>query len=156
LFNTGDNNCWFLLHEADVNRSYCGSKLNNVAEKNKYKLTFPDAKDGRGQGASTPAIQLPWKSPWRVIIMGSMADIVASTLVEDVCPAPIVKNRDWIKPGLVSWNYWSSNHGTKDYKTVCEFADLAANMNWPYTLLDWEWDGMSNGGNVEDAVKYIL
>ena len=29
-------------------------------------------------------------------------------------------------------------------------------MNWTYTLLDWEWDGMTNGGNVEDAAKYIL
>jgi alpha-glucosidase len=29
-------------------------------------------------------------------------------------------------------------------------------MNWPYTLLDWEWDAMTNGGNVEDAAKYIV
>jgi hypothetical protein len=28
-------------------------------------------------------------------------------------------------------------------------------MDWPYTLLDWEWDSMSNGGNLEDALKYI-
>jgi hypothetical protein len=28
-------------------------------------------------------------------------------------------------------------------------------MNWPYTLLDWEWDAMGNGGKLEDAVKYI-
>jgi hypothetical protein len=39
---------------------------------------------------------------------------------------------------------------------VCEFADLAARMNWPYTLLDWEWDSMGNGGTMEDAVNYIL
>ncbi len=107
-------------------------------------------------GESQPTITLPWKSPWRVIIMGSLADIVESTLVEDVSTPSVIKNTDWIKPGIASWNYWSSNHGTKDYKIVCEFADLAAEMNWPYTLLDWEWDQMSNGGNVEDAVKYIL
>jgi hypothetical protein len=28
-------------------------------------------------------------------------------------------------------------------------------MNWPYTLLDWEWDSMGNGGNLEDALRYI-
>ena len=28
-------------------------------------------------------------------------------------------------------------------------------MDWPYTLIDWEWDAMSNGGNLDDAVKYI-
>ncbi|WP_071146064.1 glycoside hydrolase family 97 protein [Bacteroides ihuae] len=156
LFNSADKDCWYLIHEADVNRNYCGSKLSNVADKAQYKITFPDQRDGNGQGESKPTITLPWKSPWRVIIMGSLADIVESTLVDDVCPPSVVTKTDWIKPGVASWNYWSSNHGTKDYKTVCEFADLAASMNWPYTLLDWEWDAMSNGGNLEDAIKYIL
>ena len=156
LFNTSDKSCWFLLHEADVNETYCGTKLSDEVDTTKYKLTFPNPKDGRGLGASQPTITLPWKSPWRVIIMGSLADIVASTLVDDVSSPSVIKNTSWIKPGIASWNYWSSNHGTKDYKIVCEFADLAARMNWPYTLLDWEWDSMGNGGTMEDAVKYIL
>jgi alpha-glucosidase len=155
LFNTPDKSCWFLLHEADVNRTYCGSKLSNAADPSKYKIAFPNPGDGNGQGESLPTITLPWKSPWRVIMMGTLADIVASTLVDDVSAPSVVKNTSWIKPGLVSWNYWSSNHGTKDYKIVCAFADLAAQMNWPYILLDWEWDAMSNGGNLEDAIKYI-
>jgi hypothetical protein len=87
--------------------------------------------------------------------MGGLSDIVQSTLVDDVSTPSVVKNTSWIKPGVASWNYWSSNHGTKDYKVVCAFADLAARMNWPYTLLDWEWDAMGNGGKLEDAVKYI-
>lgn len=156
LFNLSDNGCWYLIHEADVNRNYCGSKLSNKANKSSYKITFPDQNDGNGQGESQPTITLPWKSPWRVVIIGSLADIVESTLVDDVCPPSVLKTNDWIKPGIVSWNYWSNNHGTKDFKVVCKFADLAASMNWPYTLLDWEWDAMSNGGNLEDAVKYIL
>ncbi|WP_348823130.1 glycoside hydrolase family 97 N-terminal domain-containing protein [Flavobacterium aestuarii] len=155
LFNSVDKSCWFLLHEADLDRSYCGTKLSNAQDINTYKLTFPDPKDARGTGLSNPSISLPWKSPWRVITIGSLADIVESTLVEDVSTPTRFKTTQWIKPGKVSWNYWSSNHGTKDYKTVCEFADLAVNMNWPYTLLDWEWDGMGNGGNLEDALKYI-
>lgn len=155
LFNTADKTCWFLLHESDINGSYCASKLSNTADKAKYKITFPNPGDGRGQGEAVPSISLPWKSPWRVIIMGGLTDIVASTLVQDVAPPSVIKETSWIKPGLVSWNYWSHNHGTKDYKVVTEFADLAANMNWPYTLLDWEWDAMGNGGNLEDALKYI-
>jgi len=155
LFNTSNKDCWFLLHESDVNRNYCGTKLSNAVDSSKYKLSFPNPKDGRGHGESAPTITLPWKSPWRVVIMGTLADIVESTLVNDVSSPSVIKNPGWIKPGIASWNYWSSNHGTKDYKTVCEFADLAAEMNWPYTLLDWEWDAMGNGGNLEDAVKYI-
>ncbi|MBV5283679.1 MAG: glycoside hydrolase family 97 catalytic domain-containing protein [Paludibacter sp.] len=155
LFNTQDNACWYLIHEADLDRNYCGTKLSNSTEKNKYKTTFPDQWNGRGQGESKPTITLPWKSPWRVMIVGQLADIVESTLIDDVCTSSVISNTDWIKPGIVSWNYWSSNHGTKDYKTVCEFADLAASMGWPYTLLDWEWDAMGNGGKLEDALKYI-
>jgi alpha-glucosidase len=155
LFNTPDKGCWYLIHEADVNRSYCGTKLSNAAAKTKYKLAFPDQWNGRGKGETQPTITLPWKSPWRVIIVGDLATIVESTLVDDVSTPSVVAKTDWIKPGIASWNYWSDNHGTKDYKTVCKFADLAASMGWPYTLLDWEWDGMGNGGNLEDALKYI-
>jgi len=156
LFKLKDSSCYFLLHESDVNKTYCGTKLSNTADSARYKLTFPDPRDGRGTGSSTPTISLPWKSPWRVMIIGNLSDIVASTLVDDVATPSLIKNTSWIKPGLVSWNYWSSNHGTKDYKIVTEFVDLAAAMDWPYTLLDWEWDAMNNGGNIEDAAKYIL
>jgi alpha-glucosidase len=153
LFNTVDSTCWYLIHEADLDRTYCGTKLSNVADKDLYKLTFPDP--GDGEGSSQPTITLPWKSPWRVVIVGSLANIVESTLVDDVCPPSVIAKTDWIHPGVASWNYWSDNHGTKDYQVVCKFADLAASMDWPYTLLDWEWDAMGNGGNLEDALKYI-
>ncbi|MBN2708147.1 MAG: glycoside hydrolase family 97 catalytic domain-containing protein [Calditrichaceae bacterium] len=153
LFQCPDSSCWYLIHEADVNRNYCASKLSNITDKSCFKITFPDSGDGDGE--SQPTIKLPWKSPWRVIIIGSLADIVESTLVSDVCPPSVITQTDWIKPGKASWNYWSHNHGTKDYQIVCDFADLAAAMDWPYTLLDWEWDQMGNGGNLEDALKYI-
>jgi len=155
LFNTPDKECWYLIHEADLDRNYCGSKLSNLLDKSHYKITFPDQGDGRGKGNSKPTITLPWKSPWRVMIIGSLADIVESTLIDDVSTPSGMTKTDWIQPGIASWNYWSSNHGTKDFKTVCAFADLAAAMGWPYTLLDWEWDAMGNGGKLEDALQYI-
>jgi alpha-glucosidase len=99
LFQTADASCWYLLHEADLNESYCGTKLSNVKDSTRYKLTFPNQGDGRGQGSSIPTIALPWKSPWRVIIMGGLQDIVASTLVDDVSAPSVVRNTGWIKPG---------------------------------------------------------
>lgn len=155
LFHTPDTTAWFLIHEANLMRNYAGTKLNNTADARKYALSFPDDWNGRGQGERLPKITGPWQSPWRVVVMGELKDIVASTLVEDVSDPSVIENTDWIKPGLVSWNYWSSNHGTKDYQVVTRFADLAATMGWRYTLLDWEWDSMGNGGNLEDALEYI-
>ena len=153
LFKANNNSCWYLIHEADVDRNYCATKLSNISSKSDYKVTLPGKDEGEGE--ALPTITLPWKSPWRVIIMGSLADIVESTLINDVSTPSVLTNTDWIQPGVASWNYWSHNHGTKDYKVVCGFADLAADMGWKYTLLDWEWDQMTNGGNLEDALKYI-
>lgn len=153
LFKTNDDSAWYLIHEADVDRNYAATKLSNKTDNSEYKVTLPGKDEGVGE--ALPNITLPWKSPWRVIIIGQLTNIVESTLVDDVSRPSVLTNTDWIQPGVASWNYWSDNHGTKDYKVVTEFADLAASMNWPYTLLDWEWDQMANGGNLEDALKYI-
>ncbi|MAO66626.1 MAG: alpha-glucosidase [Balneola sp.] len=155
LFNTKDTDFWYLIHEGDLGRDYAGTKLRNENDGNVYKLAFPDSGDARGTGIPEPEIELPWKSPWRIVIVGDLETIVESTLVQDVSEPSKIENTDWIKPGIASWNYWSHNHGTKDYQVVKKFADLAAEMGWPYTLLDWEWDAMSNGGDLEDAAAYI-
>lgn len=152
LFKNSED-IWYLIHEADVDRSYAATKLSNKNSDAQYKIVLPAAEEGAGDPMTK--IRLPWKSPWRVLIIGQLADIVESTLVDDVSKPSVLSNTDWIQPGIASWNYWSDNHGTKNFKTVTEFADLAAAMNWPYTLLDWEWDQMENGGNLEDALKYI-
>jgi Glycoside hydrolase 97/Glycosyl-hydrolase 97 C-terminal, oligomerisation len=97
---------------------------------------------------------LPWSSQWHLLIIGKLSDIVESTLITDVSESNKLKNTSWIKPGPVAWIYWANNHGSKDYQKVVEYIDLAIAMNWPYVLIDWEWDQMSNGGNIIDAVNY--
>lgn len=150
----GKTDCWMLISEAGLDSSYCATKLGNTDNENFYKLLFPAASDGNGTGMVNPSVSLPWSSPWRTVIIGSLARLVESTLVEDVSPASKIKDPSWIKPGASSWVYWANNHGTMDFRKVKEYIDLAARMNWPYTLFDWEWDEMGNGGNLEDAVKY--
>ncbi|KOH44957.1 glycoside hydrolase family 97 protein [Sunxiuqinia dokdonensis] len=154
LFRLGESRYWYLVHEADVDRAYCATKLSNLGDQSSYKVTLPYPHEGEAE--ALPTISLPWKSPWRVIILGGLSDIVESTLIDDISTPAVLPDTDWIKPGKVSWNYWSDNHGTRDFQTVCEFTDLAATMGWRYTLFDWEWDVMANGGNVEDAAKYAL
>lgn len=91
---------------------------------------------------------------WRILMLGSLADIVESTLVTDVAGGGTVTDKSWIKPGVSSWIYWAYNHSSKDFQKVKEYIDLAHDMGWPYTLIDWEWDEMANGGNIEDAMAY--
>lgn len=91
---------------------------------------------------------------WRILMLGSLADIVESTLVTDVAGGGTVTDKSWIKPGVSSWIYWAYNHSSKDFQKVKEYIDLAHDMGWPYTLIDWEWDEMANGGAIEDAMAY--
>lgn len=95
-----------------------------------------------------------WQTPWRLAIMGRWSDIVESTLVTDVSKPCALPDTSWIKPGMTSWVYWAYNHGTKDYPTIKRYVDMAADMHLPYTLIDWEWDQMDNGGNIDDLLSY--
>ena len=35
-----------------------------------------------------------------------------------------------------------------------QYIDLAAQMGWPYCLVDWEWPEMTNGGDINDVMAY--
>ncbi|HIU77122.1 MAG TPA: glycoside hydrolase family 97 N-terminal domain-containing protein, partial [Candidatus Pelethocola excrementipullorum] len=136
-----------LITEANIRRGHCGSFLYNGDNRDNYQVRLADKK---------LAFSGVWESPWRLLIAGSLADITESTLVTDVSDPSKVEDTEWIKPGMVSWIYWAHNHGSKDYQIVKEYIDLATRMKWPYDLIDWEWDEMGNGGNLQDAVKYAL
>ncbi|MEJ2881426.1 glycoside hydrolase family 97 protein [Pedobacter sp. GR22-6] len=146
--------CWMLISEAGLDSSYCATKFENTKDDNHYKLVFPAASDGNGVASVYPSISTSWFSPWRVVLIGSRSDLVQSTLIEDLSPASRIEDTSWIKPGTSSWVYWANNHGTMDYQKVKQYIDLAVRMDWPYTLFDWEWDQMGNGGDLENAMRY--
>ena len=143
---------WILFSEANITENHCASLLSNQDHLNRYHVTYPSPRDNFPQtGVVT---KLPWHSQWSVLIIGKLSDIVESTLITDVSEPNQLKDTSWIKPGPVSWIYWANNHGSKDYQKVVEYVDLAVEMNWPYVLIDWEWEEMTNGGNIIDAVNY--
>ena len=117
-----------------------------------FTTHYPDPGEGANQGAVNPTTTLPWKSPWRCVILGTLADIVESTLIDDLAPECAVDDVSWITPGVASWVYWAYNHGSKDYQIVKDYILLASEMKWPNVLIDWEWDVMGNGGNIDDAL----
>ena len=152
LYKVKEEAIWALLAEADVSKDNCAARLSNAVNLNQYTITYPEA---RGDFKQIGAVAtLPWKSPWRTLNIGPIESIVSSTLIDDISAPNKLKDVSWIHPGAVSWIYWAYNHGSKDFKKLAEYTDFAAEMGWPYTLIDWEWDTMGNGGNIIDAVKY--
>lgn len=126
LFKVNNNPIWVLISEANITANNCAARLSNLKNPNEYKVTYPSPRDDFKQtGVKTT---LPWNSQWHTLIIGELADVVESTLITDVSEPNQLKETNWIKPGAVSWNYWANNHGSKDYKTVAEYTDLAVEM----------------------------
>lgn len=138
LVEYGDGLFGLITESGILHGNSCSYLVCNGQE---YTVTYTDTDEGPVH-------------PWRILMLGSLADIVESTLVTDMADVCRITDTSWIKPGVSSWIYWAYNHSSKDFQKVKEYIDLAHDMGWPYSLIDWEWDEMANGGNIEDALAY--
>lgn len=135
-------NVFTLISEADLRHGDSASSLDNSADNEVYQVHM-----------TGPAAFHGGESPWRVVIIGSLSDIVESTLITDLSSYAEF-DPDWVEPGVSSWVYWAYNHGSKDFQLDKEFIDLASEQGWPYCLIDWEWPEMENGGDITDLLAY--
>ena len=81
-----------LITEANIERRQSASSLYNDGER--FKVV-PAENELELTGE--------WHTPWRVVIIGTLADVVQSTLVTDVSEPSRLDDVSWIKPGVVSW-----------------------------------------------------
>ena len=138
-----------LISEANIEHGQSASCLYN--DKELYKVVPADLTKG-----TVPIVR---NTPWRVAIIGSLGDVVESTLITDVSNPCQIADTSWIQPGVVSWVYWAYNHGSNDYSIIKKYVDMAATLNLPYVLIDAEWDQMdqlasNEGKTIEDAIAY--
>ena len=165
----GDKALFALITEANIERGQSAACLYNgeKARLDGQTATDADYELFRVVADETIAGKTADHTPWRVVILGTLGDVVESTLVTDVCEPNKLEDASWVKPGVVSWVYWAYNHGSDDYDIVKKYSDLAATLKLPYMLIDAEWDRMGHKkpageatGNdaktVEDAVAYAL
>jgi alpha-glucosidase len=153
LFRTSD--AWVLVTEAGLDRTSFGVHVEQRAEGGLYRVRLPEVEETYGVAPQAAAITLPWASPWRVLVIGStLSTIVESTLVTDLAQPQAVGDVSWIKPGRVSWSWWSDMTSPRDYQKVFPFVDLASRLRWEYSLLDAGWQQMRNGGDAADLAEY--
>lgn len=120
-----------------------------------YRARLPEEPETYGVAPQAAAIQLPWVSPWRVVIVGERAgDISESTLVSTLAAPSVLKDISWIKPGVASWSWWSDMSSPSDYTKLLAYVDMSARLGWPYTLIDLGWHQMKNGGDVKQLIDY--
>ncbi len=135
-------NVFVLLTEADVHSDMAASCMYSMDKAGHFRLQH----DTNDNAASM--------STWKTFIIGSLADVVESTLVTDLSTPCKLDDTSWIKPGVASWVYWANNHGSNDCNIIRKYTDMAAELHLPYVLIDAEWDEMKDGKTVEDAVAY--
>jgi len=139
-----------LITEANIEKGQSASCLYNDGET--YRVVEAERMDVAGETSDHKTAN--GKTPWRVAIIGTLADVVESTLVTDVSEPCKIADTSWIHSGTVSWIYWAYNHGSNDYDIIKKYVDMAVTLGLPYVLIDAEWDEMKNGKTIEDALNY--
>lgn len=153
LYQVGDS--WVLLSEAGLEPPYCGTRLAQASPDGEYFIEFPQ----RGETVNatdpiTPISKLPLRSPWRVIMVGQLNDIVESTMVTDISEPSRIDNIDFVKPGLVAWSWGVEKDNSVNYDRQKQYIDYASAMTWEYVLIDVEWDKRIGYDRMQELIDY--
>ena len=144
---------YFAIAESDL-LDWSGMSLTGTGT-SAVKVTLDARSDGNGLVVSSA----PCVSPWRVLMFGrTAADLVSSDFIATLATPSRLQDVSWIKPGASAWDAWWTGLNPYDadptHRAVQargttpsdkEYIDLAAEMGWPYQLVDWFWyEGMTS------------
>lgn len=130
LVQSGES--YVMISEAGVDGSYAAAKLftNDETHAFVYGIT----------GGRVETV-LPFRSPWRMMIIGSLEDIVNSDLPGNLNATTTLGDLSWIKPGRAAWSYGGDDtSGYLSEDRIYEYIDWAAEMGWEYFTLDRGWE----------------
>jgi alpha-glucosidase len=153
LFEAGGR--WLLLTEAGMGRTYCGTHLAHQSPDAEYSVAFPQAPEKTTpEAALLPQGRLPWRTPWRVLVVGnSLAPIVESTLTTDLSlPAKTAALPG--APGKSSWSWVLLGDQNTTYDVQRRFIDYSATMGWRYCLVDALWDKQIGYDKMQELAQY--
>lgn len=143
-----DGKDYLLLSEADNRGIFCASLVKAENREGEFSFAWTGAvKDYAKDKMQSMNCKLPVYTPWRMVVAGDLAAVFETTMTENLCPPTVIDDMSWIKPGVSAW-YWGGSDGNKtDIQKVYggiregeyDHADFAAEMGWPYTLIDGGW-----------------
>ncbi|MFF3485366.1 glycoside hydrolase family 97 catalytic domain-containing protein [Streptomyces sp. NPDC002701] len=129
LFKVGGT--YALLTESDVDGRYAGAHLVHEQGSGRYTVELADPE------VTSPG---PLATPWRTVVIGDLATVTESTLVDDLAPASRIRDTSWIRPGKVAWSWLDGFAGAqRSLPAQQRFVDYAAAHGWPYSLVDDGW-----------------
>ncbi len=127
--DAADESSYVLISESDVDGRYGGSYLHH--QDGTFAFTLADPVElGAGEVAT----------PWRVFVLGDLAQVVASHLVDDLAPAASGPVPAWVRPGRAAWSWWSDFSSGAQLAAQLRLVDYAAEHGWEHVLVDCGWD----------------
>ncbi|QNH17704.1 alpha-glucosidase [Xanthomonas sp. SS] len=146
---------WVLLSEGSLGRGHAGSRLRDVADApGAYAIGMPDPREVLPGGAANPRFALPWRSPWRIVAVGSLKTIAESTLGTDLADPPAAAPIAPPQPGKASWSWPLLGDGATTFEVQKRYIDFAARMGWRYTLIDALWDTQIGEDKLRELIAY--
>ncbi|WP_033440487.1 glycoside hydrolase family 97 catalytic domain-containing protein [Saccharothrix sp. NRRL B-16314] len=128
LFRVGDD--FALLTESDVDGRHAGSRLRHAAGSGDYRVVLADERISSSGELRTP---------WRTAIVGDLATVSESTLVDDLASPAKFTDTSWVRPGKVAWSWLSEHSSPGDFERQKDYVDFAADNGWEYVLVDEGW-----------------
>lgn len=162
LFKTDENAAndqWVVISETAMDGSWHGSHLQLGSTAGQYTIAPPQQEEvfisATGEkGALLANANEVLVSPWRIIALGSLAQVMESTLGTDLAAPSIAIEKDFIKPGHSSWSWAILKDDFTTFDVQKKFIDYAADMHWDYTLIDADWDKKIGYEKLQELVDY--
>lgn len=136
---------WVAITEADL-LNWAGMWLTGTKGAGTGKnVTLVTALAPRSDNQGLVKAGAPQNSPWRVLMIGRKpGDLVESNIILNLSTPSEIGDAAWVHPGLMAWDHWWTGDVLMNTATEKQYIQLAADMGWPYQLVDWQWYGTFN------------
>ena len=151
LFKNGDKG-WILISETGTDGDYAACRLLSASGSH-YQIGFPMEGEMYGIGSTTPAVALPAVTPWRSITLGTLKDVVETTVAWDLVKPKYQASKDYTY-GKGSWSWIIRMDGSCNFDEQKEYIDFSAAMGWRSVLVDAHWDSQIGYPKVEELARY--
>lgn len=135
--------CWVAITEAKID-DYAAFYLGTNGTKNNLTTKLVPLLGEEEDGVKVRFNDEVY-TPWRVLMIGeSPGVLIESEIIRNLNDPCAIADPSWIKPGMSAWDHWWSGEVKMEMPVIKRYIDLAAEMGWPYMLVDWQWYGEFN------------
>ena len=143
---------WLLISETGTDGGYVGCRLLNEGGAN-YRIGFPQQGELNGVGSVTPAMSLPGETPWRTITVGSLANIVETTVPFDLVQPKYKASQEYVY-GRGSWSWIIGMDPSCNFDEQKRYIDFSAAMGYQSVLIDAFWDKQIGYEKIAELARY--